>query len=207
MWETRYGFPRAERLPSGHRRYPARTVDEVTEVLRRRDAGARLESAVSAVSAASTVAGPGPIVPSVFADLRARHPELQPRTLRKATLLALSWAIEDECCARAQQPWLFGTFQEERYYRQAQTRWRDLARTARGCWVLAGFPPDPCPAVTRAGLPVEIALPADSHLTREWSVVCLARDFPAALAAWELPGQHDVAQDDRLFEAVWTLEP
>jgi DICT domain-containing protein len=203
MWETRYGFPRAHRLPSGHRRYPAATADEVAQVLRRRAAGVRLEAAVAAVAAS------GPPVFSVYADLRHRHPGLQPRTLRKTTLLALSRAIEDECCAQAQRPWLFGTFQDERYYRQAQSRWRDLARTARGTWVLADFPgttsSPPTPA--RGVRPVEVALPSGSTMTREWSVVCLAPDFPAALAAWELPGQQDVPQGRRLFESVWTLEP
>ncbi|MDX6327103.1 MAG: MerR family transcriptional regulator, light-induced transcriptional regulator [Nocardioidaceae bacterium] len=210
MWEARYGFPRAQRLPSGHRRFAVRTVDDIAQVLRRRDAGVRLESAVAAV------AGSDPSLPSVFADLRHRHPQLQPRTLRKSTVLALSWAVEDECCARAQQPWLFGTFQEERYYRQAQDRWRDLARTARGAWVLADFPasstlattPATPPVATPASAgPVEVPLRADSAMTREWSVVCLASDFPAALAAWELPGQQGVPQGDRLFESVWTLEP
>jgi DICT domain-containing protein len=199
MWETRYGFPQAHRLPSGHRRYDVRAVDQVAQVLRRRDAGVRLETAVAAVAGAAAP------LPSLFADLRRRHPTLLPRTLRKSTLLALSWALEDECCAQAQQPWLFGTFQQERYYRQAEDRWRDLARTARGAWVLADFPPGRPP--TGPPTPVEVALPADSAMRREWSVVCLAPDFPAALTAWELPGQQHVPQGDRLFESVWTLEP
>lgn len=44
-------------------------------------------------------------------------------------------------------------------------------------------------------------------MRREWSLVCDAPDYTAALAAWELPGQDDVPDRDRLFEAVWTLEP
>ena len=38
----------------------------------------------------------------------ALHPGLQPQRLRKSTLLAMSWAIEDECCARAERPMIFG---------------------------------------------------------------------------------------------------
>jgi hypothetical protein len=44
-------------------------------------------------------------------------------------------------------------------------------------------------------------------MTREWSLVCLSPDLPAALAAWELPGQDSVPDGDRLFESRWTLDP
>jgi hypothetical protein len=44
-------------------------------------------------------------------------------------------------------------------------------------------------------------------MRREWAIVCDAVDLPACLAAWELPGQTTVADRDRIFEAVWTIEP
>jgi DICT domain-containing protein len=56
-------------------------------------------------------------------------------------------------------------------------------------------------------MPVEVPLAPDSAMSREWSVVCLAPDFPAALTAWELPGQQGVPEARRLFESLWTLEP
>lgn len=199
MWEARHGFPQGARLPSGHRRYEERVVDLVQQVQRRREAGVSLEAAIGAVVAA-------PEIPpaSVYAELARRHPHLVPHRLRKSTLLALTWALEDECCARAADPWLFGAFQDEQFYRRAEPRWRDLARTARGAWALARFA-DPRPASPQA--PVEVALPETSHMTREWSLVCLAPDLPAALAAWELPGQDSVPDGDRLFESRWTLDP
>ena len=199
MWEARHGFPEARRLPSGHRRYDERTVDLVQQVQRRRDAGVRLESAIEAL-----VESPDIPSSSVYAELARRQPHLARHRLRKSTLLALTWALEDECCARAQRPWLFGAFQDEHFYRQAELRWHDLARTARGAWAMAQFhgTGEPVP-----GAPVEVDLPADSPMTREWSLVCLAPDLPAALAAWELPGQHAVPDGDRLFESLWTLDP
>ncbi len=197
MWETRHGFPTATRLPSGHRRYDAATVGQVTEVARRRDAGTRLDMAIAAV-----VNGTAPSAPSVYATLRRQHPHLRPERLRKSTLLSLTWAMEDECCARAQRPWLFGAFQEERYYRRAQRRWRELARTARGAWALASFD-----APDGTASPVEVDLPAEAPMLREWSLVCLATDLPVALSAWELPGQEGTPDFDRVFESVWTLEP
>ena len=199
MWESRHGFPQVVRLPSGHRRYDERTVNLVQQVQRRRDAGARLEAAISAV-----VSTPDIPPSSVYAELARAHPQLLPHRLRKSTLLALTWALEDECCARAQRPWIFGAFQDEQFYRRAERRWRDLARTAQGAWAMAQFTA-PVPAVD--GGPVEVDLPPTSPMTREWSLICLADDLPAALAAWELPGQDDVPDGDRLFESMWTLDP
>ena len=203
MWETRHGFPTPSRLDSGHRRYDERDVDLVREVQRRRASGTRLEVAIASVRLREAAHDSGPGVPSVFAALRRLHPHLQPRRLRKSTLLALSWAIEDECLARAGRARVFGAFQQERFYRAAQERWRELARVARSTVVLADLTrePDPVPGTTF------VHLPPDAPMRREWAVVCDAAEHPAVLTAWELPGQSAVADRDRLFESVWTVEP
>jgi DICT domain-containing protein len=196
-WETRFGFPRPRRLSSGHRRYDERDVALVAQVVRRKDAGVRLETAIGeAVESRRT-----PSV-SVFAELRRRHPHLSPQPLRKSTLLALTWAMEDECCARAQRPTLFAAFQHERYYRRARDRWTELARTARSTVVFAAFDD-----VTPTRDITLVDLPPQAPMRREWSLVCDAADHPAALAAWELPGQSGTPDRDRVFESVWTLEP
>jgi DICT domain-containing protein len=199
-WEARHGFPRPHRLESGHRRYDESAVALVERVLRRRDAGIRLEVAI-AEAAASTA----PETPSVFAELRRRHPTLAPQRLRKSTMLALSWALEDECCARAESPMLWGAFQEQRFWLPSATRWNELARVARSTMVLADFD-----RVANAGAPrrpTQVPLAEDAPMRREWAIVCDAVDLPACLAAWELPGQTTVADRDRIFEAVWTIEP
>jgi DNA-binding transcriptional MerR regulator len=136
-WETRYGFPLPTRRASGHRRYDERDVVLVKDVLRRRGAGVRLETAIAdAAGARAVLTSP---TTSVFAELRRSHPHIAPQRLRKSTLLALTWAMEDEYCARAQQPTLFGAFQEARFFRQAEPRWRELARTARSAVAFADF--------------------------------------------------------------------
>jgi hypothetical protein len=73
--------------------------------------------------------------PSVFAGLRRRHPALLPQV----TLLALTRAIEDECCARAERPALFAAFQRQRFFGQSRRRWDELARTARVMIAFADF--------------------------------------------------------------------
>ena len=195
-WEARHGFPRPTRLGSGHRRYDERDVALVEQVLRRRDAGVRLEVAIR-----EAAADPAP-APSVFAVLRSRYPHLAAQPLRKSTLLALTRAMEDECCARAQRPVLYGAFQHARFFGHSMGRWTELARTARRTTVFA----DLHPGLHAPGIRM-VHLPADAPLRREWVLVCDAADYPACVAAWELPGQDDVHDADRRFESVWALEP
>jgi DICT domain-containing protein len=203
MWESRHGFPRPSRRDSGHRRYDEHDVELVTQVLRRRDSGMRLEVAIAGVALADAATGTPPGAPSVYAAMRRVHPNLQPQRLKKSTLLALSWAIEDECCSRAEQPTIFGGFQTERYYRAAEERWTELARIARSTMVFAAFSQDPDPV---SGTTM-VELPEDAPMRREWAVVCDAPDYPAMLTAWELPGQSTVPDRLRIFEAIWTVEP
>ena len=203
MWESRHGFPRPQRRDSGHRRYAESDVELILQVIRRRDAGARLEVALAeAALAQASVASP-PSAPSVYAAIRRTHPVLQPQRLTKSSLIALSWAIEDECCARAESPIIFGGFQQDRYFRAAQERWTELARIARSTMAFADFGDSPEPV---AGTSL-VHLPEDAPMRREWVVVCDAPDYPAMLTAWELPGQSTVPDRKRLFEAIWTVEP
>ena len=198
MWERRHGFPAPERLPSGHRRYRAVDAELVAQVLRERAAGLSLAAAIARVR--SSVADDEP---SIFAGLRRRRPDLQPIVLRKRLLLALTRAIEDESCALAERPLLFGAFQRERFYRQSQRRWRYLARTAELAVVFADFPRTKLPARGPAELPIDRADP----LTREWAVVCEAPGHAACLAALELPGPAPRGDSTRAFEVIWSVEP
>lgn len=198
VWETRYGFPVPERLPSGHRRYSIGDVEQLRAVARDREAGLSLVTAIERARRS----GDKPDG-SIFAGLRRRRPDLSPYLLPKSTLIGLSHAIEDECCARAERPVLVGAFQRVSFYREARPRWRDLARTAELALVFADFPQRRDPA----GEPVELPIPAVAPLRREWSLVCSARAYAACLAAWERPGQDETADLERVFETVWTLEP
>src|SRR5690242_21770365 len=81
MWETRHGFPEPRRIASGHRRYSENDVELVRQVLRRKDAGIRLEVAIAEASATKA-----PESPSIFAELRRKHPTLVTHRLRKSTL-------------------------------------------------------------------------------------------------------------------------
>ena len=54
---------------------------------------------------------------------------------------------------------------------------------------------------------MEVAIPPESPLNREWLVVCDAADLPACLAAVERPGQRADPARERTFEAVWSVDP
>ena len=202
-WELRYGFPHPARLPGGHRRYTEQDVAAVLEVLRHRSAGLALEAAVRRVG---TDGAPSLALQSrsVYAELRRRHTELIPQRLSKASLVALSHAIEDECCARAEEPVLFGGFQRAVHLEQARARWTELARTAQAAVVFAELAE---PSPPRPGGLTEVALPPEAPLKREWLLVCDAVDLPACMAAVERPGQDATRDAQRRFDVVWTVDP
>jgi MerR family transcriptional regulator, light-induced transcriptional regulator len=193
-WEGRYGFPRPRRLAGGHRRYASGDASVIEEVLAQRAAGLSLPAAIAQATAETA-----PAAGSVFAALRRRHPGLQPHVLGKATLLALTRAIEDEYCARAGHAVLFASFQQQRFFQHSEQRWRELARTAQAVVVFADFT---TPASPGSAL-VKVPLPGGVPLRREWALVCAARDYPACLAGWEFPDQ----RTGRRFEVVWSLDP
>jgi MerR family transcriptional regulator, light-induced transcriptional regulator len=198
-WEQRYGLPRPQRSPSGQRCYRGADCDLLAEVLRRRAAGLSLPAAM-----AQAIAGTGEGTEhSIFAGIRRLHPSLPVHVLNKTVLLAVTRAIEDECAARAQRPILIGSFQRQRFYQAAASRWADLARTTDQTVVFADFGRNR----RRPGPVAEVAVPEDSPLRREWALICDAPDAPACVTAWERPGQDRCRDRDRTFEVLWSVDP
>ncbi len=170
-WEQRYGLPRPERLPNGRRRYRESDCQLLDEVLRGRAQGLSLAAAV-----AHALTGGGSFRDmSIFAGLRRRHPALQVHVMTKTMLLAVTHAIEDECCARAQRPVLVGSFQRPRFYRQAQPRWIPRPHRGAGAGLRRFRPARPAARLTvrpgrgdpdRRGLPVAPRVGAGLRRTR-----------------------------------------
>jgi MerR family transcriptional regulator, light-induced transcriptional regulator len=194
MWESRHGFPVPRRLESGHRRYGERDLEAVRSVVRARAEGLSLTGAIERARRLAAEQAP-----SVYAALRERFPELDPCLLGKRALLRLSRALEDECALRARRPVVFGSFQQERFYRQSEQRWRELTRTAELAIVFADFERARRPRHA----PAEVPLKRSAELRREWVIVFDAPNVAACLAAWERPAG---AARGRLFETVWTVE-
>jgi DICT domain-containing protein len=198
-WEQRYGLPRPQRSPSGQRRYREADCDLLAEVLRLHTGGLSLPAAIAQATASTG----GDAEQSIFAGLRRRHPALRVHVLTKPVLLAVTRAIEDECGAQAQRPLLLGSFQRQRFYQASASRWADLARVAEQTVVFADFGR----SRQRPGPVAEIAVPDDSPLRREWTLICDAPDAPACVAAWERPGQDRCRDQARIFEVLWSVDP
>jgi DICT domain-containing protein len=198
-WEQRYGLPRPQRGPGGQRLYREADCDLLADVLRRRAGGLSLPAAMAQAAASAG----NSTTESIFAGLRRLYPGLQAHVLNKTMLLAVTRAIEDECCARAQRPVLLGSFQRQRFYQASAPRWADLARAAEQTVIFADFERS-----RLLGGPVaEVAVPGDSPLRREWALVCDAPNLPACMTGWERPGQDRSRDRDRVFEVLWSVDP
>lgn len=139
---------------------------------------------------------------SVYLAVRRPFPELAVARLPKRVLVPMTHAFEDEVMARSRRPLLFAGFQREPFLDVALPRWRALAQGARAVVVFADGAGDeaPGPGIRR------VRLAHDAPLREEWAVVCDDVDFGVVLAGWEIPGQDAVADADRHFEVVWSLE-
>lgn len=199
MWERRHGFPQPQRTASGHRRYSEEQAAQVFQVVAARQLGLSLSAAIE-----RALRQPDRRRLSLYAALRRSQPGLEPRLLRKVALLALSHAIEDESMARAERQILFASFQRERFYRQSQERWRQLARGADAAAVFADFG---SPLAATDG-PAEIPISATDPLAREWALVVYGERSTICLAGREPASSNaDAPSGERSFEVVWTVDP
>jgi MerR family transcriptional regulator, light-induced transcriptional regulator len=196
-WERRYDFPQPQREPSGHRRYSAEDVERIRRVVAERERGIALPVAIE-----RSRLGPAR-VPSLFAQLRERRPDLQPMTVRKRHLVPLARSIEEESAARAERALLIGCFQRERFYRHSEARWRELSAGAECAFVFADFKRARRPRGGPAELPIDPSHP----VSREWALICEAPEHAACMVAWEPPGRSAPGDPEREFELLLSVEP
>jgi DNA-binding transcriptional MerR regulator len=196
-WERRFGFPTPRREPSGHRRYSPEEVERIRAVVRERGRGLSLAVAIERVTAQSS----GP--PSLFAPLRERRPDLLPVSIRKKQMLHLSRAVEEESAARAERALMIGAFQRPEFYRRSEKRWRRLSRGAGLTFVLACFEEARSPSHA----PVEVPIGSGEPVADEWAVICLAPGYSACLIGWETVGATGLADEDRTFDTLLSVEP
>ena len=202
MWEQRYGFPAPQRTASGYRQYTERDVETLRRVLALREAGLSVPAALQQARTRTEATDR----PSIYGAILNAHVPVQPQHLCKATLLAISRAIEDEAMARAAGPVVIGAFQHERNYRAVEHRYRHLAVAADAAVVFADFPAVRHPPEG----PVEVPVTEREAIGNEWAVVIDAPGFAACLLAWEDPDNRavpDLPDGQRRFEALWTLDP
>lgn len=150
---------------------------------------------------------------SVLSDLLQNLPQLRSQIYFKASLIALSHAMEDQVLAAdSEQPLLIASFQSERYYRQEAYRYRRIAQRSNQVYVLAAPETD----FTNSSEYYETVAfdPEKDALGQEWHLVVIAQHYASCVVCRERPinlEQHSSASlsttdidPARQFEGFWS---
>ncbi|MEL6165940.1 MAG: DICT sensory domain-containing protein, partial [Cyanobacteria bacterium J06628_3] len=153
---------------------------------------------------------------SVLSDLLQALPYLRPQIYFKASLTALSHAMEDQVLAATmEQPLVIANFQRERFYRQEAHRYQRLSQISNQVYVLSapetGFS-------SSSEYYEKIAFEPKDALAQEWHLVVIAfnyatclvcREYAASIAKREMSSEMVPSLDmdtARRFEGIWTAQ-
>jgi DICT domain-containing protein/signal transduction histidine kinase len=153
---------------------------------------------------------------SVLSELLQVLPHLRPQIYFKASLTALSHAMEDQVLAATlEQPLVIASFQRERFYRQEAHRYRRLAQRSNQIYVLSAPETD----FTHSSEYYEkVAFEPEDALSQEWHLVVIAQNYATCLVCRE--SARSITKNKRLrelnptldmdtarrFEGIWTAE-
>uniref|UniRef100_UPI00286DA6A2 DICT sensory domain-containing protein n=1 Tax=Chamaesiphon sp. VAR_48_metabat_403 TaxID=2964700 RepID=UPI00286DA6A2 len=143
---------------------------------------------------------------SLLQNLLQSFPQLRAQIYFKASLTALSHAIEDLVLAGTEQPLVIANFQQERFYRQETGRYQRIARQTDRVYVLAApetdFASAPAPYAT-------IGIAPTDELAQEWHLAIVGQNYSACLICREHAAPVDTIDLDsaRQFRGFWTLDP
>ncbi|NJL62900.1 MAG: GAF domain-containing protein [Methylacidiphilales bacterium] len=153
---------------------------------------------------------------SVLSDLLITLPYLRPQLYFKASLTALSHAMEDQVLAATlEEPLVIASFQRERFYRQEAHRYQRLAQRSNQIYVLSAPETDFC---NKSDYYEKVAFEPDDGLSQEWHLVVLAQNYATCLVCREVPLSLAKKQQmrelspaldmdtSRRFEGIWTSE-
>ena len=153
---------------------------------------------------------------SVLSQLLQALPHLRPQLYFKASLTALSHAMEDQILAATlEQPLVIASFQRERFYRQEAHRYERLAQRSNQIYVLSAPETD---FTNSSEYYEKIAFKPDDALSQEWHLIVIAENYATCLVCRESLGS--IAKNKHLqklspsldmdaarrFEGIWTAE-
>ncbi len=153
---------------------------------------------------------------SVLSQLLQALPHLRPQLYFKASLTALSHAMEDQILAATlEQPLVIASFQRERFYRQEAHRYERLAQRSNQIYVLSAPETD---FTNSSEYYEKIAFRPDDTLSQEWHLIVIAENYATCLVCRESLGS--IAKNKHLqklspsldmdaarrFEGIWTAE-
>ncbi len=153
---------------------------------------------------------------SVLSELLQALPHLRSQLYFKASLTALSHAMEDQVLAATlEQPLVIANFQRERFYRQEAHRYQRLAQRSDQVYVLCAPETD---FTNSSEYYEKIAFEADDTLSQEWHLVVIAQNYATCLVCREHMGSQNRNRQEhkfnsplemdtaRRFEGIWTAE-
>lgn len=153
---------------------------------------------------------------SVLSDLLQALPHLRAQLYFKASLTALSHAMEDQVLAATlEQPLVIANFQRERFYRQEAHRYQRLAQISDQVYVLSAPETD---FTNSSEYYEKIAFEPEDALSQEWHLVVVAQNYATCLVCRESLGslnknkqiRESASSLDmdtaRRFEGIWTAE-
>jgi DICT domain-containing protein/signal transduction histidine kinase len=155
------------------------------------------------------------ILTSVLYDLLQALPYLRPQLYFKASLTALSHAMEDQVLASSLgQPLVIASFQCERFYRQEAHRYKRLAQRSDQVYVLAAPETD---FKNSSNEYETIAFEPEDLLSQEWHLIVISQNYATCLICREhlgslskqveLEASPDLDMDTaRRFEGIWTSD-
>lgn len=153
---------------------------------------------------------------SVLSELLQALPYLRPHLYFKASLTALSHAMEDQVLAATlEQPLVIASFQRERFYRQEAHRYLRLAQKSNQVYVLSAPETD---FTNSSEYYEKVAFNPDDGLSQEWHLVVIAQNYATCLVCRE--SQSSLTKNRELrelspsldmdtarrFEGIWTAE-
>ncbi|YAI83001.1 MAG: DICT sensory domain-containing protein [cyanobacterium endosymbiont of Rhopalodia sterrenbergii] len=149
---------------------------------------------------------------SVLTELLQIFPYWRPQMYFKASLTALSHAMEDQVLAGSGYPLVIASFQRERFYRQEAQRYQRIAQKTDQVYVLAAPESN---FENSSEVYEKIAFESTDSLAQEWNLIVIAQDYASCLVCQERIGMNHDGTNDRVgsamdnsrrFEGIWTFD-
>lgn len=142
---------------------------------------------------------------SLLEDLREAKPHLRPQIYFKASLTALSHAMEDGLLFTKDDALVIACFPQERFFHQEKRRYEKIAHHRNQVYILtsaeSNFTANDNPYVT-------VPFVTSDSLAQEWHLVIISPVYTACLVCREHACLEDVPDLDNLrqFKGIWSFD-
>ncbi len=146
---------------------------------------------------------------SLLCDLVTEYANLHPQIYFKSSLMALARAIEDLALTDSQKYLVIANFYQERFFRQQERRFRDLAQRSDHVYVL-GVPTKQSILALGNSDYETIPIKSTDNLAGEIYLVVIGEQYSACLVVQEKLSLKDnpsmVLEQGERFEGIWTFD-